>query len=218
MRPFSHLCIFLFGTRTQGYTSPDDCPACWVTKACTFSSVYFPSPANLSSLLHSGTTSAGAQKVLPFPAASWDNKGSYGIALKGLGTCKEKSMSTEPPSCLPCPSCLIGPSRLDTELDLCRDCWTRNARLPPTMQVHTLFCCLFSGVALPEKKFRHASINLSALGAHFLKEHFPLGPSAVTNGQLNFLCLSPLASTYFNGNCSCHVIFWRVWLHSTIAL
>lgn len=95
MRPFSHLCIFLFGTRTQGYTSPDDCPACWVTKACTFSSVYFPSPANLSSLLHSGTTSAGAQKVLPFPAASWDNKGSNGIALKGLGTCKEKSMLKE---------------------------------------------------------------------------------------------------------------------------
>lgn len=96
MRPSSHLCTLLFGTgaRAQDYTSPDDCPACWVTKACTFIGAYFPSPANLPPPLHSGTTSAGGQKVLPFTAASWDNKG-YGIALEGSGTCKEKSMLKE---------------------------------------------------------------------------------------------------------------------------
>lgn len=98
--------------QSSGLHLPDGCPACWVTKACTFICAYFPSPANLPSPLLSGTASSGGQKVLPFTAASWDNKGSYDIALKVLGTCKEKSMLKEytalpaacpvPPSFLPC--------------------------------------------------------------------------------------------------------------------
>lgn len=83
MRPSSHLCIFLFGTRAQDYTSPDDCPACWVTKACTFICAYFPPNLLLP-------TSAGGQEVLPFTAASWGNKGSSDTALKGSGIRKEK--------------------------------------------------------------------------------------------------------------------------------
>lgn len=100
MRPSSQLCILLFGTRAQDYTSPDDCPACWVTKACTFICAYFPPNLLLP-------TSAGGQEVLLFTAASWENKGSSGTALKGSGARKEKwkLMNTLPAlslSFLPC--------------------------------------------------------------------------------------------------------------------
>lgn len=145
MRPSSHLCIFLFGTRAQDYTSSDDCPACWVTKACTFICAY--SPSNL--LL---PTSAGGQKVLPFTAASWENKGSCDTALKGSGTCKEKwklrSTHSPPTAC----SVPVLPAPLVPQAGH----WTWSlqgllevkCRLPPTMQVHTLLCCFFSGAAL----------------------------------------------------------------------
>lgn len=188
MRPSSHLCIFLFGTRAQDYTSPDDCPACWVTKACTFICAYFPPNLLLP-------TSAGGQEVLPFTAASWENKGSSGTALKGSGARKEKwkLRNTLPAlslSFLPCWS-LQG-----WTLNLI-SAGTAGCKMPgchPQCRYTLSSAASSQGQPCSEKRDRQASKNLSALGAHLLEEHFL---SAVINRQLNVGVTLPFSTCQY---------------------
>lgn len=183
MRPSSHLCIFLVGTRAQDYTTPGKCPACWVTKACTSSLLTFPLqqicflPSIVAQPQQEDTKCCHSQQPLEIIKGGTILHSRLRHMEREVDAQGVHSTPTVPLSFLPCWSPQAGcwPWPLQGLLDWKCQNATHNAGR------HSSLLPLLKGWPYAEMRDRQASKNLSALGAQLLKEDFPFGPSAVTN-------------------------------------
>lgn len=129
MRPSSHLCIFLFGTRAQDYTSqmaalpaglPKLAPSSVLTfplqQICPLPSLVAQPHQEAKKCCHSQQPPEIIKAAMILLSRSW--------AHAKRSQCLRSTQPSQLPALSPHPSCPVAPLRPDTELGLCRVCWT----------------------------------------------------------------------------------------------